>query len=66
MFKCLMLNCVSVKQDKILEKHIKLDYEVICPCPDDAIPKWEELFVSEVTYSSLESAIKYGILLDSY
>lgn len=54
--------CFSlVKQDKILEKHIKLEYEVICPCPNDALQKWEELFISEASYDTLESAIKYGM-----
>nr|XP_042895269.1 TBC1 domain family member 1 isoform X2 [Parasteatoda tepidariorum] len=52
---------LKLKQDKILEKHLKLDYEVISPCPNDAVKKWEEVFSSDGNYASLESAIRYGV-----
>lgn len=52
-----------MKQDKLLEKHIKLDYEVISPCPNDALQKWDAILnASEVDYTSLETAVKYGIV----
>ncbi|XP_054715588.1 TBC1 domain family member 1-like [Uloborus diversus] len=52
----------NMKQDKMLEKHIKLDYEVICPCPNDALLKWDAIFNStDIDYESLEAAVKYGI-----
>ena len=45
----------------MLEKHIKLDYEVISPCPNDALQRWETVLTSpEVDYMTLESAVKYG------
>lgn len=51
-----------MKQDRMLEKHIKLDYEVISPCPNDALQRWETVLSSpEVDYSTLESAVKYGM-----
>lgn len=53
---------VLVKQDRMLEKHIKLDYEVISPSPKDASHKWEAvLSSSEVDYSTLESSVRYGM-----
>lgn len=48
----------------MLEKHIKLDYEVICPSPSDAAQKWEAILTkSDVSYMDLESAVKNGIYL---
>lgn len=52
----------AVKQDRMLEKHIKLDYEVISPCPNDALQRWETVLTSpEVDYSTLECTVKYGM-----
>lgn len=45
----------------MLEKHIKLDYEVISPSPNDALQKWETAFnTAEIDYTTLESTVKYG------
>ncbi|KFM78633.1 TBC1 domain family member 1, partial [Stegodyphus mimosarum] len=53
---------LKMKQDKILEKHLKLDYEVICPCPNDAVLKWEAVFnSSSVEYDTLEATVRYGV-----
>ncbi|GFX72933.1 TBC1 domain family member 1 [Trichonephila clavipes] len=51
----------SLKQDKILEKHTKLDYDVICPSPNDSIQKWDAILNSNPDYDALESTVKYGV-----
>ncbi|KAF8794197.1 TBC1 domain family member 1 like protein [Argiope bruennichi] len=52
---------LKMKQDRILEKHTKLDYDVICPCPNDSIQKWDAVLNSDADYSTLESAVMYGV-----
>ncbi|GFR24549.1 TBC1 domain family member 1 [Trichonephila clavata] len=52
---------LKMKQDKILEKHTKLDYDVICPSPNDSIQKWDAILNSNPDYDALESTVKYGV-----
>ncbi|GIX69489.1 TBC1 domain family member 1 [Caerostris darwini] len=52
---------LKMKQDKILEKHTKLDYDVICLSPNDSIKKWEIILNADSNYASLESTVKHGV-----
>ncbi|GFY46527.1 TBC1 domain family member 1 [Trichonephila inaurata madagascariensis] len=52
---------LKMKQDRILEKHTKLDYDVICPSPNDSIQKWDVILNSNPDYDALESTVKYGV-----